>query len=162
MAETGEPKPTYPVRYWRLKGVGNEADALFRTCNLPALTLADASLDHVGEQSLPQKTSVATNASWGDIQLTRGVDTNGKLWEWIKQGLPEEGGGGGKVEKKEVTIELCGGESHADPIMVYVFTGAWPSNYDGPNLDASSSEFAMESLTLKFDSAKVGFGGPPS
>src|SRR5918998_1163308 len=105
----GEQKPTYPVQYWRLSADGLETGALFLTAQLPALTLNNAELRHVGADPLPQATKIAVNHTWGDVTFQRGIDADTKVWEWIKQGLPQEGGGGGKIEKKDLTVELCGG-----------------------------------------------------
>jgi len=152
---TGEDKVTYPVQYWRLTCDGLETDALFLTAQLPTLTLNNAELRHVGDNSLPQATKVAVNHSWGDVSFQRGIDNQTKIWEWIKQGLPQEGGGGGKIEKKDITVELCGGDSHTETIQKWVFKGAWPSGYTPPQLNANSGEIAMESITFTFDEAEL-------
>ena len=151
----GEQKITYPIQYWRLKADGIEDDALFLTAQLPTLTLNNAELRHVGAESLPQATKVAVNHSWGDVSFQRGIDDQTKIWEWIKQGLPQEGGGGGKIEKKELTVELCGGEDHKTTIQKWVFQGAWPSGYTPPQLNANSGEIAMESITFTFDEGRL-------
>jgi len=151
----GETKTTYPIQYWRLTCDGLETGALFLTAQLPTLTLNNAELRHVGDNPLPQATKVAVNHSWGDVSFQRGIDDQTKIWEWIKQGLPQEGGGGGKIEKKDVTVELCGGDDHKTTIQKWVFHGAWPSGYTPPQLNANSGEIAMESITFTFDEGEL-------
>jgi phage tail-like protein len=155
MAAPGEQKATYPIQYWRLTADGLEGDALFLTAQLPTLTLNNAELRHVGADSLPQATKVAVNHTWGDLSFQRGIDDKTQIWEWIKQGLPQEGGGGGKIEKKQITVELCGGEDHKTTIQKWVYEGAWPSTYTPPQLNANSGEIAMESITFTFDTGDL-------
>ena len=155
MAPPGESKATFPIQYWRLKADGLEDDALFLSAQLPTLTLNNAELRHVGAEPLPQLTKVAVNHSWGDVTFQRGIDDQTHIWEWIKQGLPQEGGGGGKIEKKQLDVELCGKEDHKTPIQHWVFHGAWPSAYTPPQLNANSGEIAMESITFSFDEAEL-------
>jgi phage tail-like protein len=151
----GEEKATYPIQYWRLTADGLEDGALFLSANLPSLTLNNAELRHVGADSIPAATKVAVNHNWGDVSFTRGVDLDTKIWDWIKQGLPQEGGGGGKIEKKDLTVELCGGEDHKTTIQKWVFHGAWPSSYTPPQLNANSGEIAMEQITFTFDEGEL-------
>jgi len=153
----GEQKITYPIQYWRLKADGIEDDALFLTAQLPTLTLNNAELRHVGTKASPETTTVNVNHQWSALSLTRGVDKKGTLWKWIEQGLPQKGGGGSKLEKKEVTIELC--NSQDQPVQTWTFTGAWPSGYTGPSLDSNSGQYAIEMISFEFDDAEVKFSG---
>src|SRR5215212_2936038 len=149
----GEEKTLYPVEHWRLNVGGAEADGLFLSASLPALSLTASELRHVGTKSSPEVTKVPVSANWSDLSLVKGVDTKGTLYKWIAEGLPDAGGGGGKVEKKEITIELC---DEADaPIVTWTLRGAWPSHYSGPGLDANSASHAMEQISFSFDTAEV-------
>jgi phage tail-like protein len=149
----GEEKTLYPVEHWRLNVGGAEADGLFLSASLPALSLTASELRHVGTKSSPEVTKVPVSANWSDLSLVKGVDTKGALYTWIAQGLPQDGGGGGKVEKKEITIELCTEDDQ--PVITWTLRGAWPSSYAGPGLDANSASHAMESISFSFDTAEV-------
>jgi phage tail-like protein len=149
----GEEKELFPVEYWRLNVGGGEADGMFMSCQLPALSFTNAELRHVGQKASPDTTTINVNHQWSGLSLTRGVDKKGTLWKWIEQGLPAKGGGGSKMEKKIVTVELC--NSQDQPVQTWTFTGAWPSGYTGPGLDSNSGSFAVESIMFEFDTAEV-------
>jgi phage tail-like protein len=151
----GDPKTTYPVQFWRVSAEGIAEAALFVEASLPTLTLNKAELRHVGTEPLPEVTTVAVNHSWSELTLQAGFAPDRGIWDWIKQGLPQEGGGGGRIEKKELTVELCGGEDHTTTIMKVVCHGAWPCVYTPPKLNANSNEIAMESITFAFDEAEI-------
>src|SRR4051794_10253651 len=153
----GEEKELFPVEYWRLNVGGGEADGLFMSCQLPSLTLTNASVNHVSDKSTPTKTTVMVNNNWSSLNLTRGIDKKGTLWKWIEQGLHNKGAGGSKMEKKIVTVDLCNAEDQ--PIQTWTFTGAWPSGYTGPGLDSNSGQFAIEQISFEFDSAEVKYSG---
>jgi phage tail-like protein len=135
---------------------GGEADGLFMNCVLPSLSLNNAELRGVGAKSSPETTTINVNHTWSKLMLTRGLDKKGTLWKWIETGLPTKGGGGGKLEKKIVTVNLC--DSQDAPIQTWTFTGAWPSAYQGPQLDANSGSIAIEMITFEFDSAELKYG----
>ncbi len=153
----GAEKELFPVEYWRLNVGCGEADGMFMQCQLPSLTLNNAELRHVGSKASPDTTTVNVNHQWSALSLTRGVDKKGTLWKWIEQGLPQKGGGGSKMEKKIVTVELC--NSQDQPVQTWTFTGAWPSGYTGPSLDSNSGQFAIEQISFEFDDAEVKYTG---
>jgi phage tail-like protein len=149
----GDPKTLYPIEHWRLKVGGAEATGLFLSATMPGLSLTSSELRSVGEKSSPEVTTVPVTHRWSDLSLVKGVDAKGELYTWIAQSLTPDGGGGGKVEKKEVTVELCTAEDA--PVITWTLRGAWPSSYQGPGLDANSASHAMESITFSFDTAEV-------
>jgi phage tail-like protein len=153
----GEETELFPVEFWRLKLGGAETDGLFMQCTLPTLTLSNSSLKHTGESAKLKTTKVAVNANWSDLTLSRGVDKKGTLYKWVAQGLPDEGGGAGKVEKKEITVELCASDD--SPIQTYTFEGAWPSTYTGPSLDTNAATHAIEQITFTFDRGRMESSG---
>lgn len=78
---------------------------------------------------------------YGDITLKRGVfkgDNDFYKW-WNTVSL-------NKVERRDVVISLLD-EKH-EPVMVWKVKNAWPSNLEGPSLNASGKEVAIESLTI--------------
>jgi phage tail-like protein len=79
---------------------------------------------------------------WGDITLKRGVDNNLDLWKWRQQ-AEEEGPDAARVDG---TIELL--DAQGRPVATYTFRRGWPSKYQGPDLNAASSDVAIESIEI--------------
>jgi phage tail-like protein len=79
---------------------------------------------------------------WGDITLKRGVDNNLDLWKWRQQ-AEEEGPDAARVDG---TIELL--DAQGRPVATYTFRSGWPSKYQGPDLNAASSDVAIETIEI--------------
>lgn len=88
---------------------------------------------------------------WGqttfdDLEMERGVQPGDtRLYEW-RQDVIE-----GRVDeaRKEIAITVMDEES--EPQVEWQFFGAWISDYDPPDLDASADgDIATESATIKY------------
>ena len=96
----------------------------------------------VDEHGRPVVRKVPGATKFGDITLKRGVDTNLDLWKWRRQ-LEEEGP---EAARMDGTIELL--DARGQPITTYKFRRGWPRKYEGPALNASSNEVAIESIEI--------------
>ena len=91
--------------------------------------------DMVGDT--PMK--VAGMKKYGNITLKKGISTDGKaLYDWFASGLTEE------VERKTVTITVL--DDAQSPVASWQCIQAWPIKYVSPDLNATSSEVAIESV----------------
>jgi phage tail-like protein len=79
-------------------------------------------------------------ATYPDITLKWGITDSHELYDWHATAL------GGKPERKNGSIVLFDG--HNNEKVRWNFFGAWASKYDGPSLNASGNEIAVDSLTL--------------
>ncbi len=77
---------------------------------------------------------------YSNITLKRGIVQSDDLWQWHKAALD------GNVERRSGSIILL--EDNREEAMRWNFFEAWPSKYSGPFLRATSSEVAIETLTL--------------
>jgi phage tail-like protein len=91
-----------------------------------------------GEPSLLRK--LPGLRKYGNITLKRGVAQSDDLWQWHKAALD------GNVERRSGSIVLL--EDSREEAARWNFFEAWPSKYSGPVLRATSSEVAIELLTL--------------
>lgn len=147
----GEEKPVYPVEFFRIKLGGIEAAGLFQQATLPSGSLTPTDFKHTTDQAKPTSTKVAVQVSWTDISMIRGIDKDAQLWKWFAQGLPEEGGGGGAVERKDLTIEAC--DSKGAAVITWNIIGAFPTSYQASGLNAGSHEVGVESVTFAYHNA---------
>lgn len=81
--------------------------------------------------------------SYGTLTLESGVtDDSMMLFEWRKQ--VENGDVDGA--RRTIAVYIQDEEGSAGPR--WEFTDAWPTNYTAPDLDATGSEVAIESLEI--------------
>lgn len=78
---------------------------------------------------------------FSNITLKRGVfQGDNEFYQWITATKLN------KPERRDLTISLLG-EDHM-PVMVWKVKNAWPSKVEGPSLNSTGNEVAMESIEL--------------
>ena len=90
----------------------------------------------------PVVKKIPGNLKWGNITLKQGITDDMDMWKWRK--MVEDG----KVAeaRKNGSIVLL---SHAGvEIARWNFVNAWPSKINGPSVNATSNEVAIEELEL--------------
>ena len=77
---------------------------------------------------------------FGNITLKRGFTASKELWEWRKKVLD------GKTERQSGSIVLQN-EARQEALR-WNFREGWPSKWEGPALNAKTSEVAIETLEI--------------
>jgi len=114
--------------------------------------LPDAIVDEVAYRSGADKTQEARKqpglATYTHLVLKRGLIGSTDLWEGWKQARE----GQSNVDRN-ITITLLDEERAS--VWAWRFRNAFPVNYRVIPLDASSSDIAVDELTLTFDSMDI-------
>ncbi len=84
---------------------------------------------------------------FGNITCKRGYTQSRDLWEWRKTTLD------GATLRRNGAIILQD-EAHA-PVLRWEFFEAWISKYEGPALNASTNEAAIESVEITVESVRL-------
>ncbi|MBV7266249.1 phage tail protein [Erythrobacter ani] len=85
-----------------------------------------------------------------NIMLKRGITSNTELWEWhraIAEGDPD---------RRDGAVILMN-EARED-VGRWNFRAAWPNKITGPQLNATGTEVAVESLELCHEGLEIDFG----
>ena len=82
-----------------------------------------------------------------NITLKRGFTQRKELWEWRKEVMD------GKTSRKSGSIVLQ--NEAGQPALTWTFEQGWPSKWQGPALNAGSSEAAIETLEIACESIKL-------
>lgn len=86
-------------------------------------------------------TKMSGMVQYTNITLKRGIFSgDNEFFQWLtttKLNNPE---------RRDLTISLLG-ENH-DPVMVWKVKNAWPCKVEGPSLNSTGNEVAMESIEL--------------
>ena len=81
------------------------------------------------------------------ITLKRGMTQNRELWDWSVNI------GRGELDRRDGVIVLMN-EARED-VLRWSFRQGWPNKIDGPSLNATSNEVAMESVELKHEGLEL-------
>jgi phage tail-like protein len=84
---------------------------------------------------------------YANIVLKRGITKNRELWDWYKSVLD------GKVQRKEGSILLL--NDAGQEVLRWNFHQGWPRKYEGPTLNASSSEVAIETIEIAHEGLEL-------
>jgi phage tail-like protein len=79
-------------------------------------------------------------AKYPNIILKRGLTQDHSLWDWFKKTLL------GTVQRTTVTITLL--DDQRQPALRWNVREAWPCKWEGPTLNAKTSEAAIESIEI--------------
>jgi phage tail-like protein len=96
-----------------------------------------------GARKLPGLTKFA------NIVLKRGLTRSLDLWNWRKTVI------NGAVERKSGVIVLLA-DDHT-PVGRFKFHAGWPAKWEGPPLNAKSSEVAVETLEIAHEGLEIEF-----
>lgn len=85
---------------------------------------------------------------YNNITLKRGiVPKDNEFFEWLNTA------GLNQVERRDIVISLLN-ENH-EPVMVWKAKNAFPVKYEGPELNSTANEVAIESLELTHEGLTV-------
>lgn len=77
---------------------------------------------------------------YSNIVLKRGITADRTLWEWRQQIVS------GRVERRSGSVIVL--DAERQDVARWNFVEAWPAKWVGPDLNAQSSEVAIETLEL--------------
>lgn len=84
---------------------------------------------------------------YGNITLKRGYTVNAELWDWRKTVID------GATERKSGAIVLL--NEAREPTLRWEFSEAWVSKYEGPALNATANETAIESIEIAVEDVRL-------
>jgi phage tail-like protein len=85
---------------------------------------------------------------FSNITLKRGITQDRTLWEWRQTVV------NGRVERRNGSVILLD-TAHSE-VARWNFFDAWPAKWEGPDLDARSSDVCIETLELAPRGLRVG------
>jgi phage tail-like protein len=84
---------------------------------------------------------------YNNIVLKRGWTADAQLWAWRKLVID------GKTQRKTGSIILL--DESRSPALRWNFTAGWPSKWEGPALNAKTSEVAIETLEIAHEGLEL-------
>ena len=93
---------------------------------------------------LPTMRKIPGLLKYGNISLKRGYVLREEFWKWRQ--TTEQG----KTERHDGSITLM--SEDRSPVMRWVFRNSWISKYEGPALNSTSNEVAVEAVEMVCES----------
>ena len=85
--------------------------------------------------------AIPGRVTYPSVTLRFGLTSSGDLWEWLMTAVE------GKVNRRNVSIVLLDASGVVE-VLRWNLLNAWPQEWYGAPLDASSRELAIETLVL--------------
>lgn len=134
---TGDIKDPYG-NYNFLVEIDGITRAAFQECSGFDSTIDVIEHREGGENTTPRKLPGQTKYS--NISLKRGLTDDQDLYDWHRRVV------NGDIERKNGSIVLL--NRRGEEMMRWNFFRAWPTKWDGPDLNAEGTDVAIETLEL--------------
>lgn len=85
--------------------------------------------------------------TYTNITLKKGYTTNTELWDWRKTTLD------GVTERRGGSIILL--DEARQPVLRWNFVSGWVSKYEGPPLNSTTNETAIESIEIAHEGMEL-------
>ena len=138
MAETGARVDPYR-NFNFLVEIDGITQGKFSECSGLDSTVESIDYREGGDNTTVRK--VPGKTTYSDITLKWGITDSIELWDWHNQAVQ------GNIQRKTGSIVLYD-LSNAQEVVRWNFVNAWPTKWEGPSLNATGSEVAIETLTL--------------
>ena len=79
---------------------------------------------------------------WTDVTLKRGVTSNIDVWQWRQQVIE------GKIDDARTNCSIVAYNQMNEEIARWNLDNAWPSKVTGPEMDAGSTDYMVEEITI--------------
>jgi len=144
-------KTVSTVSHFKLDLGGPEGALLFASANMGGATLNTANFQTVDANGNPvNSVGGGTQVQWGELSVTRGVDTDHQLYDAFKD-VKENGATADNAKE----IKLIGLDSKGNTLFTWNFTGAHITSYQMGAAEAGSNAILTEAASFKFEDATL-------
>jgi T4-like virus tail tube protein gp19 len=146
-----DPKPVSPVSHFKLDLGGPEGALLFSNAAIGAASLNTSKHNSVDANGNPvNNIGAGTGVQWGDLSVSRGIDTDHQLWESFKD---HKDNGASPDNAKE--IKLIGLNAKGDTLFTVNMTGAHINMYTIGAFDANGGGILTESAGFTYEDMTI-------
>ncbi len=140
---------SYPMTSLHFQVSWGDSDNTVNFSEVSGLTLESEPIEYRGGADITMTVrKIPGLKKFGNVTLKRGiVPSQNGLWEWwntIQSGT---------VERRDVTISLLN-EEH-EPVVTWAIRDAWPVKIEGPSLNATGNEVAIETLEFAHEGVAI-------
>ena len=140
-------RDTDPYTGFRYKIAIGDITAGFSECTGLSTETAVIEYRNGDEKNPATVRKIAGLTTFTNITLKRGMTKDLKLWDWYKKTAD------GKSERREGTIVLL--DEAGTQVLKWTFSEGWPNKWEGPALNATANEIAIETLEIACEGLKL-------
>jgi conserved hypothetical phage tail region protein len=142
-------EPVYPIPALHFQVSWGDSNNTVNFSEVSGLTLESEPIEYRGGADITMTVhKIPGLRKYGNVTLKRGlVAKENGFWEWwntIQSGT---------VQRRTVTVSLLN-EEHK-PVMNWEIQQAWPVKVEGPSLNATGNEIAVETLEFAHEGMTV-------
>jgi phage tail-like protein len=100
-----------------------------------------------GSDRNPAPRKLPGEARYSNLILRRGLGRDLSLWNWMRETL------NGATARRNIAIILL--SESGTPVVRFLFRDAFPVKWTGPELNAQSSDVAIESLEIAHEGLSI-------
>jgi len=143
------PKPArtdpYTVFNFRVELDGIVAGSFTEVTGLDSVTEV---IDYrTGDSKTTSAVKLPGLTKYPNIVLKRGITRDLSLWQWRKTVVD------GHTERRNGVIILL--DESRNEVMRWMFRNGWPAKWEGPDLNAASSEVAIETIEIAHEGLEL-------
>jgi phage tail-like protein len=129
-----------------LVDIGEESAAFFKSVS--GLDAETAVIEY-RTGNMPSLSSIKLPGltKYSNIVLKRGLTADLTLWRWYKTTID------GQTQRRDGTITLL--DTALKPVLRWRFRNGWICKWEGPDLDASANEVAIETIEIAHDGLEL-------
>ena len=148
---SSDAKTVSPVSHFKLDLGGPQEALLFSQAAIGAATLGTARHNSVDAQGKPiNSVGGGTQAQFGDLSVTRGIDTDHQLWEAFKD-VKDNGATADNAKE----IKLIGLDAKGETLFTINMTGAHINMYQIGAFDANGGGILTESAGFTYEDMTI-------
>jgi len=100
-----------------------------------------------GDSKVSSSLKLPGLTKYPNIVLKRGLTRDLSLWQWRKTVVD------GKADRRNGAIVLL--DQDRSPALRWIFRNGWPCKWEGPALNAKTSEIAIETLEIAHEGLEL-------
>lgn len=152
MAGASEPGYVHTSEKWRFEIDGTQLEHC-TDATLPTISFSPQKFATENATANPETSTVQGQMNGGTCSVSKFLNADDTtLQDWIKEGDPVEGGGAGKVTKKDITFYVADTDGDYKKITC---EGAWISSLSySSGLDSNGGDAIKEVATFHYDIVK--------
>jgi phage tail-like protein len=125
--------------------IDNVTRAFFKQVN--GLASETAVIEYRAGDKLDTVRKLPGLTTYANIVLRRGITQDAELWNWRKTVVD------GQVERRNGSIVLL--DDALDPVVRWNFRNGWICKWEGPALNASANEVAIETIEIAHEGLEL-------
>lgn len=153
-----------PMRTYRFRATIQDRNCTAQFSNITGFSVTTDVIEYrEGNDLHDSPIKMPGMIKYGNVTFKRGMTADTTFITWMTEALPDESGAHGVAKPSDILIEMLqdGDGPEGETLVSWTLRNAWPANLTLPDLNASSSEVAIETLEVVHEGLAFGDGKAP-